>query len=205
MPVVLVEKYGLEDARQRFLVHADAGVLDRAASTASALAPAAIVEAALAGHRVQRVLDDVGERAGDERAVDETPAAAGRRPGCRSSMRPARPVRYGIDDLGDELRDVDRRAAARSATTRSSRTPPAICRSSRTWPRIEVDAAVEHRPERLAAVGVHAPQVLGRELDRRQRVLDLVRDLPRHLGPRLEAVRAFELIALRLQLAPPCC
>ena len=54
--------------------------------------------------------------------------------------------------------------------------------------------------ERLAAIGVDAAQVLGGELDRRQRVLDLVRDLPRHLGPRLEPVRAFELIALRLQL-----
>ena len=68
-----------------------------------------------------------------------------------------------------------------------------ICRSSRTCPRIEVDAAFEHRPERLAAIGVHAPQVLGGELDRRQRILDLVRHLPRHLGPRLEPVRAFEL------------
>ena len=55
-------------------------------------------------------------------------------------------------------------------------------------------------PERLAAIGVHAAQVLGRQLDRRERVLDLVRDLPRHLGPRLEAVRAFELHALRLEL-----
>ena len=42
--------------------------------------------------------------------------------------------------------------------------------------------------------------VLGRQLDRRQRVLDVVRDLPRHVGPRLEALRPFELAALPLQV-----
>ena len=67
--------------------------------------------------------------------------------------------------------------------------------------RNRVDAGVEHRRQRLAAIVVHAPEVLGRELDRRQRVLDVVRDLPRHLGPRLEAVRALDLAALALQLA----
>ena len=59
---------------------------------------------------------------------------------------------------------------------------------------------VEHGAQRLAAVGVHAAQVLGRELNRRQRILDLVRDLARHLRPGLEAMRAFELDALRLEL-----
>ena len=63
-----------------------------------------------------------------------------------------------------------------------------------------LDALLEHRAERLAAVGVHAAQVLGVELNRRQRVLDFVRHLPGHLGPRLEAVRALELAALPLQL-----
>ena len=43
--------------------------------------------------------------------------------------------------------------------------------------------------------------MLGGELNRRQRILDLVRDLPRHLGPRLEPVRALELDALGLELA----
>src|SRR5947209_6133699 len=38
------------------------------------------------------------------------------------------------------------------------------------------------------------------ELDRRERILDLVRDLPRHFGPRLEPVRALELVPLGLQL-----
>ena len=55
--------------------------------------------------------------------------------------------------------------------------------------------------ERLPLVGVHAQEMLGRQLNRRQRILDLVGDLPRHLGPGLEPVRALELDALRLELA----
>ena len=108
-------------------------------------------------------------------------------------------------------RGTDRRRRARAARDRPARSravgdeaklenSDAICRSSRTWPRIDVDASFEHRAQRLAAIGVHAAQVLGRQLDRRQRILDLVRDLPRHLGPGLEPVRAFELLALRLEL-----
>ena len=60
-------------------------------------------------------------------------------------------------------------------------------------------ALVEQRPERPAPILVHALQVLGRQLNRRQRILDLVRDLPRHLGPRLELIRARQLRALRAQ------
>ncbi len=45
-----------------------------------------------------------------------------------------------------------------------------------------------------------ALEVLGRELDWRERVLDLVRYLPGHLRPGLEPMRAFELRALRLEL-----
>ena len=52
----------------------------------------------------------------------------------------------------------------------------------------------------LPVMRVHAPQVFGRQLDRRKRVLDVVRYLPRHLGPRLEAVRSFELDPLPLEL-----
>ena len=66
-------------------------------------------------------------------------------------------------------------------------------RSSRTCSRMLVDAFVDQRAERPAAVGVHAAQVFGVELDRRQRVLDVVRHLPGHLGPGLEAVGALEL------------
>ena len=38
------------------------------------------------------------------------------------------------------------------------------------------------------------------QLNRRQRVLDVVRDLTRHVGPRREPVRALELDALALQI-----
>ena len=44
-------------------------------------------------------------------------------------------------------------------------------------------------------------QVFGRQLNRGQRVLDLVRDLARHFRPGLEPMRPFELAALRFQLA----
>ena len=43
--------------------------------------------------------------------------------------------------------------------------------------------------------------MFGIQLNRRQRVLDLVRDLSGHLGPGLEAVRAFELRPLPLEIA----
>ena len=61
-------------------------------------------------------------------------------------------------------------------------------------------ALVEHRRQRPPAVDVHALRVLGRQLNRRQRVLDVVRDLARHVGPRFEPLRALELGALALQV-----
>ena len=54
--------------------------------------------------------------------------------------------------------------------------------------------------ERFAAVGVYASQVFGIELNRSERVLDLVRNLPRHLRPGFEPVRPLELTALTLQI-----
>ena len=115
------------------------------------------------------------------------------------SMRPARPVRYGsiTDATSSGTSTGAGFAVGEDAKLENS---AEIRRSSRTCPRIERDAALDHVPQRLAAVGVHAAEVLGRQLDRRQRVLDLVRDLARHLGPRLEAMGALELRALRLEL-----
>src|SRR5690606_9878669 len=43
--------------------------------------------------------------------------------------------------------------------------------------------AVQDRAKILLPVRVRAPEVLDRELDGRERVLDLVSDLPRHLAP----------------------
>ena len=62
------------------------------------------------------------------------------------------------------------------------------------------DALVERRRERPALVHVDALRVLGGQLNRRQRVLDVVRDLPRHLGPGFEPLRALEFGALALQI-----
>ena len=42
-------------------------------------------------------------------------------------------------------------------------------------------------------VAVFALQPFGRELDRRQRILDLVRDAPRHVGPGGGALRRHEI------------
>ena len=42
--------------------------------------------------------------------------------------------------------------------------------------------------------------MLGGQLDWRERILDLVRDLPRHLGPGFEPMSAFELDALCFEL-----
>ena len=104
-----------------------------------------------------------------------------------------------LDDVVDELRGIGGRAA-RGGRGGEARELAGDLPQQPDLPEDRGHAAVEHRPERRAAIDVHAPQVLGGQLNRRQRVLDLVRDLARHLGPGLEPVRAFELIALRLQL-----
>ena len=59
-----------------------------------------------------------------------------------------------------------------------------------------VGAGLERAREVLAAVREHAAQVLRGELDGGQRVLDLVRDLARHVRPGGEAVAALEVAAL---------
>ena len=58
---------------------------------------------------MQRVLDDVGERAGDEGAIDEharerTPSTSLRNLDAAGEAGAVR-----IDDLGDEFGDIDRR------------------------------------------------------------------------------------------------
>ena len=154
---------------------------------------------AAARHRVQRVLDHVGQRAREQRPVDEHRRQIRRRLRRRSRRgRPGRP---------DTARRPPRRAPARSVGSGRGVGDEAklensaeICRSSRTCDRIDVDALVEHRRQRAAAIEVDAPRVLGRQLNRRQRILDVVRDLPRHVGPGLEPLRALELGALPLQV-----
>ena len=56
-----------------------------------------------------------------------------------------------------------------------------------------IDVLLEHAIEVDARVGARASQVLHAEPDRRERILDLVRDLARHLAPREHALRTREL------------
>ena len=63
-----------------------------------------------------------------------------------------------------------------------------------------VHAVVEHRRQRCAAIEVHPSRVLSRELDRRQRILDVVRHLTRHVGPGFESLRALEVGTLTLEV-----
>ena len=56
-----------------------------------------------------------------------------------------------------------------------------------------VGALLEHRRILGDRLAVFAPQPLGRELDRRQRVLDLVRDAARDVGPGRGALRRHQL------------
>ena len=200
VPVALVEKYGSKIRAERLGVHADAGVGD---ATARSPWPSALRrdrQRAAARHRVQRVLDDVGQRARSSVAIDRAPAA-GRRRRRRRSRTPIGERRRGRARRPRAISVGDRVGAGRAIG--DEREARELGRDLPQQPHLRedrVDAVVEHRRQRLAAIVVHAPQVLGRQLDRRQRVLDVVRDLPRHVGPRLEAVRALELAALALQV-----
>ena len=197
----LGREVGLEDARERLLVHADAGVRDPRSTTRVVLDGRA---SAPGGPSPGIACSAFSTMLASARAISVRSTSTGGSGGgdvdLRCSMRPASPTRYGSTTSRDELGHDRPARGARSATTRSSRTPRRSAAAAATWPRIVSTQLSSTGAERLAAIGVHAAQVLGRELDRRQRVLDLVRDLPRHLGPGLEPVRALELIALRLQL-----
>ena len=76
----------------------------------------------------------------------------------------------------------------------------AICRSSVTCVRMVATHSWSTGLKWLAAVGMHAAQVLRGQLNRRQRILDFVRHLPGHFGPGFDAMRALELLALTLEL-----
>ena len=128
----------------------------------------------------------------DRRQVRPAPATS-------IAMRCARPLRYGSTTSSISAGSVvgSGRGVGDDAKLENS---AEICRSSLTCDRIAVDAFVEHRRQRPAAIEVDALRVLGRQLNRRQRVLDVVRDLPRHVGPGFEPLRALELAALALQV-----
>ena len=110
-----------EHARQRVGVHAGAGVA-HAQRDEVRVGGRVEGEHALTGHRVERVLDDVGEAARDERAIHED--GRQRRGDPVDDLDAAgQPGPVGIDHGRDQLRHVDGRRLARSARTRSWRTP----------------------------------------------------------------------------------
>ena len=129
VPVALVEKYGSKIVRQRLGVHADAGVgdLDRRRAVGRRAAVAERQRAA-ARHRVQRVLDDVGQRAREQRAIDRQ--HGGRSGGASTSMRDAvrrgrrgtarRPRRSAPAARVGAGRGVGRRGEARELARRSA-------------------------------------------------------------------------------------
>ena len=184
-PAVFVEKYGSNARAHGLGVHADAGVRRRDHHDVAVVrrAPRSRSVPPLR-HRLQRVFDEVRQRAREERAIDphRRQRARARRP--RSRCASAEPGRYGPTTSSTSIGDGRRSRAAASARRRSSRTRrrsaaaagPAAGSSSGT----DRTTAPSGRP----LVLVHALQVLGGQLNRRQRILDLVRDLPRHLAPR---------------------
>ena len=114
------------------------------------------------------------------------------------SIRPASPARYRIDDVCHELRHIDGRgpgSRGRSKTRELGGNLPQQLHLAQDG----VDTPLEHLAHRLAAIGMDAAQVLGRQLNRGQRILDFVRHLTCHLGPRFEAVGPLELSSLRFQ------
>ena len=166
---------------------------------AAVLGTGADGQPAAAPHRVQRVLDDVGQRPAQRRRSRNS---CGISPdSCTSKVtRVGQRARYGAVTSSIDLparRVGDGRAIGEDAKLENS---PAICRSSRDLRQDGVDAPVEDAAERPAGGPVHAAQVLGRQLDGRQRVLDVVRHLARHVGPRRQPVRALQFGALVLQV-----
>ena len=157
-----------------------------------------VIESAPARHREQRVLDDVGEGPRDQRAVDEC-ARQRRYVGSQIDAIDQSGL-VGSDDFRNQLRmsTAARLAVGDDAKFENS---AEICRSRWTWVRMDADAVLEDGTQGFAAIGVHALEVFGGQLNRRQRILDFVRDLPRHFRPRFQPMGPLELSALRLELA----
>ena len=147
---------------------------------------------------MQRVLDDVGQRAREQRAVDGDDWQVRVRLHLdRDSVRKAAAIRldHFLNQCGQRRRLGPRRGRRREAgELRRDLTEQLDLRQDRG------DALVEDRGERAAAIDVDPLGVLGRELNGSQRVLDVVRHLARHVGPRLEALRPLQLATLALEV-----
>jgi len=151
-----------------------------------------------AWHRVQSVLDHVGQRPRKERPVNRHRGQAGI--GLHVDGDPIRePGAVRLDDLLDQ-RGQRRRLGPRRGRRCKARELGRDLAQQLHLRQDRRDAVVQNGRQRAPAIDVHALRVLGRQLDRRQRVLDLVGDLTRHVGPRFEPLRAFELRALTLEV-----
>ncbi len=155
-------------------------------------------ERAAAAHRVQRVFDHVHQGAAQQPAIQRQHRHPRRRLHVQTDTvgQPGLVWRqHFVDDLVQsgrrKARDRRRRKARKLA---GDRTQQADLREDGRH------AAVDDRPKRRAAVGVHALEELGLQLNRRQRVLDVVCDLPRHVGPRRQSIGPFQLGALALKI-----
>ena len=154
-PAVLVEKYGSNARAHRLGVHADAGVGDGRSTTRPSSGRGRDRQPAAAGHRLHGVLDEVRERARDQRAIGPNRGQAARRRRRRPRCDPAsaEPVRRR------------RRPRCRSGTSTGARrglgspakfaNSDAIWRSSRTCRRIGRHALIE-RPRRAAGADPRA-------------------------------------------------
>ena len=107
----LRREIGLEHAVERLLVHAETGVLDPDRRRRRPRRREVRRRRPPAGHRVQRVLDDVRQGAGDERAIDEDRRQ--RRADLVLSIcdAPFEPDAVRFDDVVDQLHGIGRRAA----------------------------------------------------------------------------------------------
>ena len=147
---------------------------------------------------MQRVLDDVRERSREERAIDRDRRQI--RCGVHVDLDASRKTcAVRLDDFLYQGRQRRRLGASgrRRGEARKFRRNLAQQLHLRED---GVDAVVEDRRQRTPAVDVDATGVLGRQLNRRQRILDVVGDLARHIGPRLQSPRAFELGALPFEV-----
>ena len=140
------------------------------------------------GMRVKRVLDDVGQGAREHALVDHHQRQRLGHIRLDGARVPRVRLRYGsttsaISSCSAARRRPGRRRG-REARKLARRSVAAAAPASGCCRRIRRARAPSGAPRSC----VHAAQVLGVQLDRRQRVLDVVRDLPRHVGPRGEPV-----------------
>ena len=198
VPSFLVEKYGSKSARLHLRRHAGAVVgdlephhaergvvarpqLDAARARRRAGRRAAQAATALSSMLITRALD---------RRRDRSRPAAASRPASNSKAMSRCASRKSTSASSTS---AFRSCGACSPAGRRAKVENSFTRrfSSSTCCDDRARALVEERAVRRASCArVALAQALRRELDRRERVLDLVRDAARHLAPRLHALDA---------------